>query len=286
MPNPFVAIAGASVVGGLFSSRSASRAARAQERASDAAIAEQARQFDLAYEAQQPYRQVGTAALNELAALYGLPQSSNEKPLSFEEWAAQQGELLQPNTHGGLRGAFDYLTRNAALRSRYEQYAQDFQPSQQTAAAPNYENFFASPDYQFALRQGQQSVENSAAARGGLYSGNALRAITDYGQGMASQQLNTYANRLAGIAGVGQVAATNTGANATAYGNNVSNLLVGQGNARASGIINQGNAWANTGNQLAMLYGMGAFGGGGGLSAGWGSGANLNNAWASQWMGP
>lgn len=259
---------------GAYGARQSRRAGEAQARSYDAATAEQARQFDIAQEAQAPYRQVGTAALNQLAALYGLPQyqQPQEQPLSFDEWAAQN---VRTGGAGGIRGA---PVGNALGRQQYDQYLQNFTPqTQPSAQAPSFENFFASPDYQFALRQGQQSVENSAAARGGLYSGNALRAITEYGQGMASQQLNNYANRLAGIAGVGQTAATQTGQNAMAYGNNVSNLLVGQGNARASGIQGQANAWTNTANQLAMLYGAGAFGGGGGGGA---------NTWAMNYGGP
>lgn len=228
------------VAAGAYSANRASSAANRQAQSYDAATAEQARQFDLQYEMQQPGYQIGTAALNQLAALYGL-------------------------------GSYDVNTGTYTAGDG--------------TGTVDYSSFYNSPNYQFALQQGTQAVQNSAAAAGGLYSGNALRAINDYAQGQASQQYNTYVNQLAGIAGVGQTAASNTASSSQNYANNITNILTNQANARASGITGSANAWTNTANQLAMLYGAGAFGGSNSLNSGWGSGANLNNAWANQWMG-
>lgn len=78
-----------------------------------------------------------------------------------------------------------------------------------TSAQPNeYENRLRSlmdnPNsiadsgaYKFAFNQGQQALERSAAAKGMTGSGNVLAELAKYGQGMASQQYNTEANRLA-----------------------------------------------------------------------------------------
>lgn len=44
------------------------------------------------------------------------------------------------------------------------------------------------PGYQFRLQQGQQALERSAAARGGLLSGRALKDTADFSQGLASQE--------------------------------------------------------------------------------------------------
>jgi hypothetical protein len=126
--------------------------------------------------------------------------------------------------------------------------------------APNYRSFFASPDYQFRLNEGLDAVQNSAAARGGLYSGNALRGINEYGQGLAAGEFGNWFNRQAALAGIGQTATTQAAQGAMATGANVGNLLVGQGNARASGIIDQSNALTNTLNQLGLL--AGTYGGG------------------------
>lgn len=133
-------------------------------------------------------------------------------------------------------------------------------------AGPDYSSFYQSPDYQFRLNEGLNAVQGSAAARGGLYSGNALRGIADYGQGLAAGEFGNYVNRQLALAGMGQAATTQAGNAAMTTGTNVSNLLLGQGNARASGIINQTNAITGGANDLASLYGMyrgGYFGNGG-----------------------
>ena len=48
--------------------------------------------------------------------------------------------------------------------------------------------FTQDPGYGFRLKQGQKALDASAAARGGLISGNALRAATAFGQDMGSQE--------------------------------------------------------------------------------------------------
>jgi hypothetical protein len=48
-------------------------------------------------------------------------------------------------------------------------------------------DFFNDGGYQFALDEGTKGIENSAAARGGLMSGNTLKALTKYKTGLANQ---------------------------------------------------------------------------------------------------
>jgi hypothetical protein len=138
-------------------------------------------------------------------------------------------------------------------------------------AGPDYSSFYQSPDYQFRLNQGLNAVQNSAAAQGGLYSGNAFRGINEFAQGSAAGEFGNYVNRQLALAGMGQAATTQAGNAALTTGSNVSNLLLGQGNARASGIIGQSNAITGGMNDLASLYGMyrgGYFGNGGGGGGG------------------
>ena len=56
-----------------------------------------------------------------------------------------------------------------------------------------------SPAYQFALDQGNQAINRSAAAKGTLNSGNVLAELAKYGQGMASQEYGNQFNRLQGL---------------------------------------------------------------------------------------
>jgi hypothetical protein len=50
------------------------------------------------------------------------------------------------------------------------------------------DQFQQDPGYAFRLSEGQKALDRSAAARGGLISGGALKAATRYGQDMGSQE--------------------------------------------------------------------------------------------------
>lgn len=115
------------------------------------------------------------------------------------------------------------------------------------------DQFQADPGYQFRMDEGMRALEGSAAARGGLLSGAAMKAIQKYGQGVASQeygnaysrytadQTNQY-NRLAGLVNTG-MGATNQTSNAAAnFANNASSNIIGAGNAAAAGQIGSANA--------------------------------------------
>lgn len=118
---------------------------------------------------------------------------------------------------------------------------------------PDFSAFYNSPDYQFALQQGEQSAQRGASAMGNLRSGNTLAALTRYGQGMASQQFGNYISRLSSLANGG--ATQQAANNAIGLGDRVAGNIQNGANARASGIAGSANAWGNFGNQIAMLGG-------------------------------
>ena len=113
--------------------------------------------------------------------------------------------------------------------------------------------FTADPGYAFRLAEGQRGLDRSAAARGGLISGNALRAATRYGQDMGSQEYMNAFNRyqtertarlnpLQSLAGYGQTAANTLGDAGGRYAFNAGEALTTGGRARASGYIGGANA--------------------------------------------
>lgn len=112
------------------------------------------------------------------------------------------------------------------------------------------------PSYQFRFNQGQGAIENSAAARGGLMSGNTLRALSDYGQNMASTEYSNVANRLAGLSGVGQAGAQFIGNAGMNTASQVGNNMMTSGQARASGYAGVANSLGNAMGQYAMYQGM------------------------------
>jgi hypothetical protein len=98
------------------------------------------------------------------------------------------------------------------------------------------------PSYSFRFQEGLKALDRSAAARGGLLSGGALKAAQRYGQEFASNEFGNAYNRLASRAGFGQTASTNMGGAAGSFGANAGNLMTGAGAARASGYVGGANA--------------------------------------------
>lgn len=119
------------------------------------------------------------------------------------------------------------------------------------------------PGYAFRLAEGNRALNQAAAARGGLISGNALKAAERYGQQMGSQEYgNAYQraldvynsqvarettgyNRLANLAGVGQVAGGNIASQAGQYGQLAGANLMATGESQANSLLAQGNARAS-----------------------------------------
>lgn len=109
------------------------------------------------------------------------------------------------------------------------------------------------PGYQFNLKQGLKSVQNSAAARGLGTSGAALKGAATFATGLAdstyqSQFANANTNKqnaynfLTGAAGQGENAAAQTGQFATATGQGVAQNTTNAGTALSAGIQGAGNA--------------------------------------------
>lgn len=133
-------------------------------------------------------------------------------------------------------------------------------------------DFVKDPGYAFRQQEGQRGVEASAAARGGILSGGALKALSRYNQDYASGEygaaygrfnndMTSRYNRLAGLAQTGQTA-TNSGiASGNALTgqlqtgvNNISGNNNAAANARASSYVNTGNAISGAANQISSLF--------------------------------
>lgn len=118
----------------------------------------------------------------------------------------------------------------------------------------DFSSFSASPDFQFNLGQGQDAINRSAAARGGLLSGAAVKAGATYATGLANQTFGDYVSRLSGVAGAGQSATNATQAAGTNMANQNSVALMSAGNARASAYSSIGQTIGNSANGLASNY--------------------------------
>lgn len=110
----------------------------------------------------------------------------------------------------------------------------------------NFSQFYESPDYKFAMEQGIQGLDRGAAARGRLYSGGADADRMKFSSGLASQNYNSFYNRLQSMAGQGQTTASGLGSLGMGMANNIGNLHMGNAANRASSYQQQGDAWGQT----------------------------------------
>jgi hypothetical protein len=169
-------------------------------------------------------------------------------------------------------------------------------------AASKYTNFGPQqfqqdPGYAFRLSEGQQALDRSAAARGGLISGGALKAAQRYGQEMGSQEYMNAFNRyqteraarlqpLQSLTGFGQTTANTLGTAGSNMAGNVGNAYMQQGVNQGNALLAGSQARASSYGDIAKLYGQtnpnfgGLFGGGGG-----GSGAAGYNISPEQYSG-
>ena len=161
-------------------------------------------------------------------------QAQREANAAQERMFNRQVELQEPFRQAGVNALPELVEA-----SRYTPFGM--------------EQFQADPGYGFRLKEGLRALESSAAARGGLLSGNAMRGITRYGQGLASDEYTNAFNRyqaeraarlnpLQSLAGMGQTNAANLANQAGTYGQAMAQNAAAMGNIRASGYVGQANA--------------------------------------------
>lgn len=106
------------------------------------------------------------------------------------------------------------------------------------AANKAFQSYLGSTGYNFQLQQGQNAIGSSAASKGLLNSGATAKALTGYGQGLASQSFNNYLGQLGGLSNSGLQAGEATGQAGTTGGGNAAGYTQGIGQAWSQGINN------------------------------------------------
>ena len=179
------------------------------------------------------------------------------------------------------QGQADAAERAAQIQADASRYASDLQQQQyqQNVARqqPFYEagvnalpalvkastytpfgmdQFQQDPGYAFRLSEGQKALDRSAAARGGLISGGALKAAATYGQNMGSQEYQNAFNRyqteraatlnpLQSLTGMGQTTAAGLGAAGQNMASSVGGYGMAGANATAGGMTDSAAARAS-----------------------------------------
>ena len=212
-----------------------------------------------------------------------------------QEQFDKQVELQAPFREAGLTAQNKLLDYMGLSPNAGGKYARDFSMA----------DYQADPGYAFRLGEGMKGLNATAAARGGLISGNALKAATQYGQDMGSQEYQNAFNRyqtnrsnqlnpLQSLMGAGQTATNTMGQAGQNYANQAGEAYIGAGNARASGYVGSANAWSNAiggamnnYNQQNMLNRMFPQGGGSNsfvdpnLSGGYGVSLSGRDPWSN-----
>lgn len=223
------AVAGASLVSGYMGSQAAKKAAETTAGATREAAQLQYQAGQQAREDLAAYRGLGYRALSELGG--GM---AGRQPIYDE-----QGNITGYQTGTG------YLTGQLTPEKIAE---------------------YLDPSMAFRMKYGTQATERLGNVAGGAISGNTLRALQDYGQGLASTEYGNAFGRaqaertgiyniLANIAGMGQ-GSVNTGVQSNlATAQNLGALTVGGAQAQAAGTVGAANAISGSlGNLGNMMY--------------------------------
>jgi hypothetical protein len=236
-----------------------------------------------------------SAGTSLLGGILGSNAASNA---SAEQIAAEQKaqQELQQQEQTALGNYSPYLNAGSAATGTLSQMLATpgqglLTPWTQQFTAPTAAQAAATPGYQFQLQQGENAIQNSAAAGGGLLSGNTLAAMNNYAQGTAAgnyqntfnnaltqyqnayqtflnNQNNTY-SRLMGVSNQGLNAAGGAAQTSAQFGGDIASLYGQEGAAKAGGTLGSANAWSGALNNigsLASLYGLTNNPGGGSAS--------------------
>jgi hypothetical protein len=214
------ALIGSALIGGIGSALGARSAGKAQERAAQQSADVQREIFQKQTELQEPFRQSGIAAQNELLRLLGIGDAGRDASdygLLTRQYGMDQFQQ-DPGYAFRLSEGMKALDRSAAARGGLLSGAT-------LKGAQRYGQDLASQEFTNAFNRYQSQLGTRLGTLGSMYGG---------GQAAAGQ--------LVGAAGQ--------------MGEGVSNALMAGGQARASSYLGQANAFNQAMGQAALGYGL------------------------------
>lgn len=292
------AMIGAAVVGAAASANSANaakgaantqanaatNAANAQLQATNNTNALQWQEYQQTLANNSPYMQTGQMALSALQNGLGLgatqAYSGSGQPMPNGTSSANQGatytnsqgQTVDSNGNVVTAAGGQAPTNYGASQAQLNTAANSIGAGSLTKQFDNTDlNAQLAPNYAFQLGQGEQQLQASAAARGGLLTGQGAKDINDYAQNSAAgayqqaftnwnTQQNQLVGRLSSLAGIGSTAtnSSNTAGQNVASGI-ASNTQAGIGAANG---YNTGAAAANAAGAVGSANAWGSFAGG------------------------
>lgn len=170
-----------------------------------------------------------------------LPTDINQAGATQDPFAYTQGSLLTPwgaqagqqfNWTGGTAGAYTPPTIAGFNSGQFAfspkssgQFGQQAPTAERYGdfTAPDAANFTKDPSYQFRVDEGQRALQNSAAAKGTLLTGETAKGLMGYGQQMGSLEYQNAYNRALQTYGVNRDNARNYfGDQMASFGGNLS----------------------------------------------------------------
>jgi len=196
----------------------------------------------------------------------------------FNSKAQKKGQQNILNDYNNAQGTA-LAAQNQAQDARYSFNApwqqgglQGFQ-NMLNMQTPGFQYSPSDPSYAWRLGQGTRAIDASSAAAGLRNSGGTLRALQDYGQGLASTEFNNDFTRNNLLAGYGQHATDALDQAKSDWANNYGNILFKGAEGRASAYQGKANANSSlvgtlTGGAKNVLGDLAGFFGGGSPSGG------------------
>lgn len=282
--------AGTAIVSGSKQASAAKQSAAAIQNATDQSSATQRYIYDQTRADNLIRQKAGDAATLQMAALLGLggqsqPQQPGQPPgqpavtrpqtapagVTYDYSGSGVGRTMERDAESGLGvnamsmggmgdpQVWPQMPGNALAAGGMPIAAADSNALQTDPTAW----LRSTPGYQFNFDEGQRALNTGLASRGKLFSGDAARETIRYGQNYGDRIYGDQYNRLAGLAGSGQVASSQTQQGGQNYANAMTSLNQNNANAKASSYQNGANAWTNAlgGAAGAGMWAVSQFGG-------------------------
>ena len=263
------AIAGVgSVASAAIGSSAASKAANASAAAADKSAAVQQNIYNQNAATLSPYVQAGLPATQTINALLGLGGTAGTAGTpGVQDFAAYT--TSQPDLMADYQRYHSNMTPEQYGQYHYSTYGQAEgrtvpmtggtagTPSTDGSAAAQaaFDQYRKSTGYDFRVNQGLNAVNSGYAGRGSIKSGAAMKAINDYGQGMASQEFGNYLGALGNQQSLGMSAGSALAGVGQNYANSLGNIYQQNGANQANAALTKASAIGSGVNGLANIAG-------------------------------
>lgn len=244
------------------SNRSAARtAANASQAATAASVGLQRDIYNQNRQTMQPFVQRGNAAgetINALLGLGGAPMQAQPQPNAMSQFSGfdpgqqfpfmPEGAFPNQRFSSAIPAAARYGVADgqAGLGTPFAANPQGGQTARE-AADNAFDIFRNSTGYRFRVDEGTDAVNSGFAGSGLLQSGDALRALDDYRQGMASAEFGNFMGLLGQQQAVGAGSASSLAGVGQNFASNAGNLIMNNAGNQANAAIAraQNNPFAN-----------------------------------------